>query len=252
MADALTPEELSHQLRRQARWTRQHRLELYRRVNLRTRRKVLDVACGDGIITAEIAAKCLGKVIGVDKSPDMVELARRNFPDVDFRVEDMHALPFRSGSFDLVVCNFGLLWAQSPEMAVQEMARILKRGGVLLDTAEPDYSGRIDYPDELSELGKLISEAMLKESANPDVGRSLKALFASAGLEVEVGILPSLWNDDTLSREFEEEWRYLERVLSLVMPLEQIRHLKALDARAVRDGTRLSFTPIFWAIGRKP
>jgi trans-aconitate 2-methyltransferase len=70
--------------------------------------RVLDIGCGDGRITAEIAARVMwGSVVGVDSSHDMIALASSHFgtalrPNVRFEVADAHSLPFQE-EFDLVV-----------------------------------------------------------------------------------------------------------------------------------------------------
>ena len=66
----------------------------------------------------------------------------------------------------------------------------------MLACAEPDYGGRIDYPDELSEIGRLQMMSLARQGANPQVGRKLKAILREAGIrEVEVGILGGQWKN---------------------------------------------------------
>jgi SAM-dependent methyltransferase len=89
---------------------------------------LLDIATGPGAVAAK--ARGLGAAcIGVDLSPGMIALARSSHPDVDFRVAEVEHLPFADGSFDAVVCNFGLGHFPWPEAAVAECRRTLKAGG---------------------------------------------------------------------------------------------------------------------------
>lgn len=91
---------------------------------------VLDVATGPG--SAAAAASVRGAVVtGVDVSPGMVALAHRTHPDVAFQVAEVVALPFPDGSFDAVVCNFGLGHFPEPEAALAECVRVLVPGGRL-------------------------------------------------------------------------------------------------------------------------
>ena len=92
--------------------------------------RVLDVACGPGEVAAAASARD-ARVTAVDLSPQMVALARRNHPKLDVRESDAEALPFASGVFDAVVCNFGLGHFPLPEAAAGEFARVLAAGGRL-------------------------------------------------------------------------------------------------------------------------
>ena len=89
---------------------------------------LLDIATGPGSVAAK-AASLGAACIGVDLSPGMIALARSSHPDIDFRVAEVEHLPFAEGSFDAVVCNFGLGHFPWPEAAVAECLRVLKVGG---------------------------------------------------------------------------------------------------------------------------
>lgn len=89
--------------------------------------RILDVGCGTGQLTAEIA-RSGAEVVGVDSSPAMVEQARSNFPALTFRAEDVRTLVF-DGAFDAVFSNAVLHWVQPPDVAAAAMARALKPGG---------------------------------------------------------------------------------------------------------------------------
>ena len=89
---------------------------------------LLDIATGPGSVAAKAASLGAG-CIGVDLSPGMIALARSSHPDIDFRVAEVEHLPFAEGSFDAIVCNFGLGHFPWPEAAVAECLRVLKVGG---------------------------------------------------------------------------------------------------------------------------
>jgi len=89
---------------------------------------VLDVACGPGVAAAAALERGAFPV-GLDFSRSMLEIARRRVPGVPFVRGSASRLPFRSRSFDYVVCNLGLLHFPDPERAIMESGRVLRRGG---------------------------------------------------------------------------------------------------------------------------
>ena len=88
----------------------------------------LDVGCGPGYVSAAAAER--GAIpIGLDFSAEMIAIAEKMFPQIEFRQGDAQNLPFPNASFDRVVANFALLHLANPERAVGEAARVLKPGG---------------------------------------------------------------------------------------------------------------------------
>ena len=92
--------------------------------------RILDVGCGTGRLTAEIAHSG-ASVLGVDNSPAMVAQARGNFPELSFETQDACYLPFLE-QFDAVFSNAALHWARPAEAAAKGMARALKPHGRLV------------------------------------------------------------------------------------------------------------------------
>jgi SAM-dependent methyltransferase len=96
--------------------------------------RLLDVACGPGIVSRAAAAR--GAVpTGVDVAPGMVAQARSRRPDLEFVEGDALALPFPDESFDAVTMNFGILHLSDPDTAVAEARRVLVPGGRFAFTA---------------------------------------------------------------------------------------------------------------------
>lgn len=92
---------------------------------------VLDIGCGDGKVTAELANRVpAGSVIGVDRSESMIALARQSFqlPNAQFRTLDAQALDY-DANFDAVFSNSAIHWMPDQRAVVQGIARALKPGG---------------------------------------------------------------------------------------------------------------------------
>lgn len=96
--------------------------------------KVLDLCCGQGTLTARLAQRDL-EVVGLDFSPSMLELARTAAPGIQFDEGDAQALPYDDGSFEAVVCNFGMMHIPDQPKALAEIARVLKPEGVFSMTS---------------------------------------------------------------------------------------------------------------------
>lgn len=116
---------------------------------------LLDVATGPGSLAAE-AHRIGAKVVGVDLSPGMIELAVKSYPGLDFRVAEVEHLPFADRSFDAVVCNFGLGHFPCPEASIVECIRTLKPGGrIALSWWDDPSKQRIQglFREAISETG---------------------------------------------------------------------------------------------------
>jgi SAM-dependent methyltransferase len=241
MTTKMTLREWDDQFARQAGWTRATRAHLYRRANLLRARRVLDVGSGTGVVTEELAGRTEGLVIGLDLDPDMVSYARAR--------GDAHDLPFRDAWFDVTTCHFLLMWCRDPAQAAREMVRVTCPGGVILVCAEPDYGGRIDHPD--LPLARWQREALHREGADPCLGRKLRGLFMQPAVrQVDVGLIPGLWDLPSLRAEFAAEWALWERSLVDSVRPDELALVKAAALAAIESGERLAFMPVFYALVR--
>jgi SAM-dependent methyltransferase len=111
-------------------------------------RRVLDVASGPGYVAAACAVRG-ANVVGVDVAGEMVALARRLRPEIDFRQADAERLPFADSSFDAVVGNFLILHVGRPEQVAAELARALRPGRKLALSTW-------DVPERARLLGVLV------------------------------------------------------------------------------------------------
>jgi SAM-dependent methyltransferase len=113
-----------------------------------TGQMLLDVGCGTGV-AAITAARRGAKVRGLDLSPVLIERAREHAQlanlDVDFAEGDAESLPYGDNEFDVVLSQFGHMFAPRPEVAIGEMLRVLKPGGTIAFSTWPPhlYVGRM-------------------------------------------------------------------------------------------------------------
>ncbi len=120
--------------------------------------------------------------------------------------------------------------------------------------AEPDYGGRIDYPDELSVIGKWQIDSLLQQGADPLIGRKLRTLFATSGLnQIEAGVLGGEWKTASLGTEQESEWAVIRSDLAREPEkLSRLDKLYQIDQQAQEHNERILFVPTFYAWGRVP
>jgi len=104
---------------------------------------ILDAGCGTGYCTRALKGRFpKAKLFGVDLAEGMVDQAKKNqklFRHNDYQVGDIEKLPFKPNTFDLVFSNLAILWMANPEIALQELNRVLKPKGLLIfSTMGPD------------------------------------------------------------------------------------------------------------------
>jgi SAM-dependent methyltransferase len=109
------------------------------------RGRALDAACGTGRHAGHLAA--MGhEVVGVDSSAEMLEVAQRRLPDVGLRQASIESLPFPDGRFDLAVCALALTHLPSLDLAIAELARVVRPSGgrLVLSDVHPSFVAVLD------------------------------------------------------------------------------------------------------------
>jgi len=121
---------------------------LVRFARVQAGQSVLDVGCGTGVVSVT-AARIGAKVTGADLTPELLEQARENARIAGVSVEwgeaDVEQLPFEDRRFDVVLSQFGHMFAPRPDVAVGEMLRVLEPGGTIAFSSWPPdhFSGRV-------------------------------------------------------------------------------------------------------------
>jgi SAM-dependent methyltransferase len=228
--------------RQQAGWLGAARSRLLRRAEIATRRRVLDLGCGHVIVAAELQRRTGGRIVAVDcrrealRGPDWP-------PGVPALCADGHRLPFTDRSFDLVFCQWTMLWLRRPDRVIAEVGRVLLPGGHFL-LIEPDFGGLVEYPPAIA-TRELWLDGLSRAGADPLVGRRLPGLLTAAGFEVRVDLLDRLLAPSPLRLELLGE-----------LPLsEDERALLAAAARAdaqLEPAARVAHLPMFLVTARKP
>ncbi|GAB3662962.1 class I SAM-dependent methyltransferase [Streptomyces sparsus] len=184
---------------------------------------LLDVGCGPGTITVDLAELVApGRVAAVDAAPDALAAARaaageRGVRGIEFSRGDVHRLDFPDDSFDVVHAHQVLQHVTDPVAALREMRRVCRPGGVVA-ARDADYSAMTWYPslpamDAWLELYGRVARA---GGGEPDAGRRLLAwaeqagfsdVVASAGAwcfatEPERAWWSGLWADRTVHSDY--------------------------------------------------
>ncbi|SDP02036.1 Methyltransferase domain-containing protein [Klenkia soli] len=156
--------------------------------HLRAGLDVLDVGCGPGTITVDLARRVApGRVLGLDvvEAPlgEARDLAAREEVVVEFAVGDTYALDLPDDSFDVVHAHQVLQHLTDPVAALREMARVCRPGG-LLAVRDVDYAATTWFPDDegLTRWLDLYRAVARRNDAEPDAGRRLRAWAHAAGL----------------------------------------------------------------------
>lgn len=146
-------------------------MRLMELINPREKDYVLDVGCGVGIAAAFLAQQYNCHVVGVDITPRMLVRARERAKRkgvtalTDFRVADMHALPFEDGYFDALIAESVICFSSSKELVLAEMIRVVKPGGHLAFT---EATWRIPPPPNMARMmthSLGLPEGMLQHEA---------------------------------------------------------------------------------------
>jgi SAM-dependent methyltransferase len=192
------------------RWSRRVAVQLLDWLRVPPGGAWLDVGCGTGALTSVILDRAQPReVVGIDPSAYFVSYAqqRLNDPRASFQVGDAQALPRDAGRFDVAAAALVLNFVPKPALAVAEMARVVKPGG-LVAAYVWDYAGRMDLmrrfwaaAADTDPSAAALDEARRFPDCRPE---ALAALFAGAGLgSVETAAL----DVETPFRDFDDYWQ---------------------------------------------
>jgi SAM-dependent methyltransferase len=173
---------------RSHRWRTAENSAGYLLARLQAADRVLDVGCGPGTITVDLAGRVpQGEVIGIDAAGDVLEDARqeasrRGRSNIRFGTGDVYHLGFADAAFDVVHAHQVLQHLADPVAALAEMRRVCRPGG-LVAARDSDYGGMLWFPDDpgLSEWRLLYQQVARAVGGEPDAGRRMLSWALAAG-----------------------------------------------------------------------
>ncbi|KYK22970.1 ubiquinone/menaquinone biosynthesis protein [Thermoplasmatales archaeon SM1-50] len=240
----------------QALETAEERLPLYLIVRLKDATLILDVGCGSGFVTRDIARLTKGMVVAIDGSDTLLKVAQKILNDDVNTIlckADAEKLCFADNTFDLVTCNLLLMWADNPQKVVNEMVRVVKPYGKVLASLEPDYGGKIHWPENKKVDPLFAGEAIRKKGGDPHIGRKLRNLFVNAGLETIIGIGNNrIWScEEDKQYYFHSRDFYIKTLKDAGLSEKEIDQWEYEFLKSLDEGIQLNFFPQFYAIGTK-
>jgi len=207
---------------------------------------LLDVGCGPGTITADLAERVApGRVTAIDASGGILAQARsyaeeRGLTTVDFQVGDVHALDFPDATFDVVHAHQVLQHVADPVLALREMRRVCRPGGVVA-ARDGDYAAFTWYPavPELDEWLALYERVARHNGGEPDAGRRLLAWARAAGFS-DITATAGTWchADDESRRWWSGLWA--ERIVdsAIAVQAQEYGYASRADLDRIAAGWR--------------
>jgi 2-polyprenyl-3-methyl-5-hydroxy-6-metoxy-1,4-benzoquinol methylase len=233
------------------------------RLGVRPGMSCLDVGCGGGDVTVELARRVApeGRVIGVDLDETTLELARREaeaaeVDNVEFRSLDVREQQCGSG-FDLVYARFLITHLRDPESTTARFLEHLRPGG-LLAVEDIDFGGSFAWPESeaFRRYGKLYCEVVRRRGGDPNIGRRLPSILRAGGVEnVEMNVVQPMGTEgevkliDPITMESIAD-SVLEEGLATQAEIEEI--VEALYRVAADPGTVAALPRIVQVWGRRP
>lgn len=151
-------------------------------------KRVLDVGCRTGYAAREALRKG-GQVVGVDANAAMLTVASKITPEIEWKLAEPESLPFEDGSFDAVMCQFGLPYCKHRVAALGEMNRVLKNGGSMAVAAWDQLDNVPAYAILIALLQHMVGRRAADVLRIPfALGRTddLQRVFNDAGMTVEI------------------------------------------------------------------
>ena len=162
---------------------------LIQRANPQLGERVLDIACGTGIVARNVAPHVgsQGIVIGLDVNPDMISMARaaaeRDQLAIEWRISPAEQLPFPDESFDLIFCQFGLMFFTDRHKALKEMQRVLETDGRVVLSVWQGLERHPFYQTLHDVSSRLLGKSAVQTVFSLGDSNELRKLLTDAGFQ---------------------------------------------------------------------
>jgi SAM-dependent methyltransferase len=193
--------------------------------------RVLDVACGTGVLAREVASRAgsTGYVAGLDPNPGMLAVAKQLTPGGDWKEGLAESLPFADHSFDAVVSQFGFMFFTDRRQALREMVRVLVPGGRLAVAVWDSLDNIPAYAAEVTLVERIAGPPAAHALRAPFVlgdRRELEVLFRDAGVgSVEIATHRGTARFPSIQSMVEADLRGWLPVMGVMLPEEQINRI---------------------------
>ena len=150
---------------------------------------VLDIACGTGVVARNVAPRVgsHGIVIGLDVNPDMISMARaaaeRDQVAIEWYTSPAEQLPFPDENFDLVFCQFGLMFFSDRHAALKEMHRVLRIGGRVVLSVWQGLERHPFYQTLHNVSSRLLGKSAVQTVFSLGDSDELRKLLTDAGFQ---------------------------------------------------------------------
>lgn len=224
--------------------------------------RILDVACGTGVLAREAALRVgsEGYVAGLDANAGMLAVAERLAPAIQWRSGTAESLPYEDESFDAVISQFGLMFFRDRLAAIREMRRVLVPGGRITIAVWDSLENTEAYPIEVQILERLAGpEAADALRAPFTLGDrlELQSLFRKAEIDsIQITTHHGAARFPSVRAMVEADLRGWLPVMGVELTEEKIRHIlseaeQALSQYVTREGAVEFDTPALIVTGKR-
>lgn len=227
---------------------------------------ILDVGCGPGYATLDLAqlVGATGRVVAVDMSERFMgfleaERQRRGLAQVETRLEDLEVLSQPASSVDFAFARWVLCFLRGPGNVVERVARALRPGGAFVVMDYCHYEGFCIAPqsDVIDRVISAVAESFRASGGNADVGRDVPGYMLDAGLEVH-SVRPIVRLGRPRSAVWEWPWAFFVNFLptlvqsGLITEDDRLEFTRDWEERSRNPGAYLLTPPMVEVVGVKP